>query len=37
LGVRASKVADLMVRLRRVIGPSLAGLRTSGGLDIRGA
>src|SRR3974390_3153917 len=36
-GVRASKVADLMVRLRRVMGPSLAGLNTSGALFITAA
>ena len=29
-GVRASKVAALMIRLRRVTGPSFAGLKTSG-------
>src|SRR6185312_8465595 len=33
-GVRASKVADLMMRLRNVMGPSFAGASTSGASDM---
>src|SRR5271156_4812333 len=36
-GVRASKVADLMMRLRSVMGPSFAGASTSGASDMTGA
>ncbi|AGJ69500.1 Uncharacterised protein [Mycobacterium tuberculosis] len=36
-GVRASKVAALMTRLRSVSGPSLAGLNTSGASQLPGA